>query len=181
MCTRTHSVLAQLLNSWSIFDIPHTHTHTHTRGHKGTIWSMVTHRNLMYSGSSDGTIKVWATSDLRKGCLKTVAAHKDCVSPTIIMCVEGVLYGGRVLSKCGPVSADKNWTPTREEDCWVLGMYVIDIAWDRVFYEYTGTSTRAKARARGRSPEGELPCILHKHEDFSCYMCLYHDDPLPTV
>ncbi len=32
------------------------------------------------------------------------------------------------------------------------------------------TSTRASCH---------VYCI--KHEDFSCYMCLYHDDPLPTV
>ncbi len=32
-----------------------------------------------------------------------------------------------------------------------------------------------QAQARGRV------VFSIKHEDFSCYMCLYHDDPLPTV
>ncbi len=41
----------------------------------------------MYSGSSDGSIKVWDVSDLRKGCLKTVVAHKDCVSPFTTLCM----------------------------------------------------------------------------------------------
>lgn len=60
------------------------------KGHKGTIWSMVTYHNNMYSGSSDGSIKVWDISDLRKGCLKTVAAHKDC---TLCLAIgRGVLY-----------------------------------------------------------------------------------------
>ena len=34
-------------------------------------------------------------------------------------------------------------------------------------------SNNIQARARGQSPEGELPCILHKHEDFSCYNVFY--------
>ncbi len=41
-----------------------------------------------------------------------------------------------------------------------LGAYVIDIAWDRVFYGIYR-----------HEHEGELPCILRiKHEDFSCYV-----------
>ena len=61
----------------------HTHTHLHFRGHKGTIWSLLTYGNWLFSSSSDGTIKAWDIADLRKGCVKTVSAHKDCVS----MCV----------------------------------------------------------------------------------------------
>ncbi len=34
-----------------------------------------------------------------------------------------------------------------------------------------------QARARGRSPEGELPCICIKHEDFSFYMCFISRRP----
>lgn len=59
------------------------HTHLHFRGHKGTIWSLLTYGNWLFSSSSDGTIKAWDIADLRKGCVKTVSAHKDCVS----MCV----------------------------------------------------------------------------------------------
>lgn len=48
-------------------------------GHKGTIWSLVTHGDRLYSSSSDGTIKEWDIADVRRGCLKTVAAHKEAV------------------------------------------------------------------------------------------------------
>ena len=49
------------------------------RGHKGTIWSLVTSGDCLFSGSSDGTIKVWDIADLRRGCLKTVQGHKEAV------------------------------------------------------------------------------------------------------
>ena len=45
------------------------------------------HRERLYSGSGDGSIKVWDMADLRKGCLKTVAAHRDCVSLGLCVCV----------------------------------------------------------------------------------------------
>ncbi len=54
--------------------------HTLFRGHKGTIWSVVASGGHLFSGSSDGSIKIWDTLDLRRGCLKTVSAHKDGVS-----------------------------------------------------------------------------------------------------
>jgi len=50
------------------------------KGHKGTVWSMAVYADRLYSGSGDGTIKLWDIADLRRGCLKTVHAHKDCVS-----------------------------------------------------------------------------------------------------
>jgi WD40 repeat protein len=56
------------------------------RGHKGTIWSVVASGGHLYSGSSDGSIKMWDILDLRKGCLRTVSAHKDCVSPPQCVC-----------------------------------------------------------------------------------------------
>ena len=49
------------------------------RGHKGTIWSLVTYGDRLFSSSSDGTIKVWDIADLRRGCLKTIPAHKEAV------------------------------------------------------------------------------------------------------
>ncbi len=51
---------------------------------------------------------------------------------------------------------------------WLLfsSLYVIDIAWDRVFYEIYR-----------HEHEGELPCICIKHEDFSCYMCFISRRP----
>ena len=57
-----------------------SHSLSLSRGHKGTIWSLLAHSNWLFSSSSDGTIKVWDIADLRKGCVRTVAAHKDCVS-----------------------------------------------------------------------------------------------------
>ena len=42
----------------------------------------------LYSGSSDGSIKVWDIINFRRGCLKTVIAHKDCVSDTVCVCVK---------------------------------------------------------------------------------------------
>ena len=49
------------------------------RGHKGTIWSLATYGDRLFSSSSDGTIKVWDIADLRRGCLKTIPAHKEAV------------------------------------------------------------------------------------------------------
>ena len=59
---------------------------SHLRGHKGTIWSLLVHGNWLFSSSSDSTIKVWDIADLRKGCIKTVTAHKDCVSVCVCVC-----------------------------------------------------------------------------------------------
>ncbi|XP_003383841.1 PREDICTED: E3 ubiquitin-protein ligase TRAF7-like [Amphimedon queenslandica] len=60
------------------------------RGHKGTIWSLVTSGDCLFSGSSDGTIKVWDIADLRRGCLKTVQGHKEA---TMFLAVgRGILY-----------------------------------------------------------------------------------------
>ena len=49
------------------------------RGHKATIWCQAASGSRLYSGSSDGTVKVWDIVDLRRGCLKTVPAHKEAV------------------------------------------------------------------------------------------------------
>ena len=58
----------------------HIHTYIHTyRGHKGTIWSLAIYGDRLFSSSSDGTVKVWDVADLRRGCLKTVVAHKEAV------------------------------------------------------------------------------------------------------
>ena len=46
------------------------------RGHKGTIWSLATYGDRLFSSSSDGTIKVWDIADLRRGCLTTITSHK---------------------------------------------------------------------------------------------------------
>ena len=50
------------------------------RGHKATIWCQAAYGARLYSGSSDGTVKIWDIADLRRGCLKTVPAHKEAVS-----------------------------------------------------------------------------------------------------
>ncbi len=55
------------------------------RGHKGTIRSLVSHADRLYSTGGDGTIKVWDIADFRRGCLKTVHAHKDCVRDALPM------------------------------------------------------------------------------------------------
>lgn len=51
-----------------------------SRGHKGTIWSMVASCGRLYSGCSDGSIKMWDIADVRR-CMKSIAvAHSDHVS-----------------------------------------------------------------------------------------------------
>ncbi len=46
---------------------------------------------------------------------------------------------------------------------------------------YHETECFMNIQARARSPEGELPCILHKTRRFLMLLCvLYHDNPLPT-
>lgn len=60
------------------------------RGHKGTIWSLAIYGDRLFSSSSDGTVKVWDVADLRRGCLKTVVAHKEA---TMLIAVgQGILY-----------------------------------------------------------------------------------------
>lgn len=59
------------------------------RGHQGTIWSLAASSGHLYSGSSDGSIKMWDIQDLRRGCLRTVSAHKDGVSSECVC--EGFL------------------------------------------------------------------------------------------
>ena len=54
--------------------------HSFARGHKATIWCQAAFGAHLYSGSSDGTVKVWDIADLRRGCLKTIPAHKEAVS-----------------------------------------------------------------------------------------------------
>jgi E3 ubiquitin-protein ligase TRAF7 len=60
------------------------------RGHKGTIWSLVTYGDKLFSSSSDGTIKVWDIADLRRGCLKTIPAHKEAAM--FLAVGRGILY-----------------------------------------------------------------------------------------
>ena len=60
------------MEAWPWFDL--------CRGHQGTIWSLVANGGHLYSSSSDGSIKMWDIADFRRGCLRTVSAHKDCVS-----------------------------------------------------------------------------------------------------
>ena len=86
LCTNMHAFVPHGCACVRTHTHTHTHTHIHTlthRGHKGTIWSLVSHANKLYSGSSDGTIKLWDLADFRRGCLKTIPAHKDCVSISI--------------------------------------------------------------------------------------------------
>ncbi len=50
------------------------------------------------------------------------------------------------------------------------GMYVIDRAWDRVFYEIYR-----------HEHEGELPVYCIKHEDFSCYNYVFYITTTPYL
>ncbi len=54
-------------------------------------------------------------------------------------------------------------------------LYVKDIARDRVFYEIY----RHEHKVEALRASCHVYCI--KHEDFSCYVCVIHDDPLPDV
>ncbi|KAL5257600.1 hypothetical protein ACHWQZ_G012503 [Mnemiopsis leidyi] len=58
-------------------------------GHDGPIWSMASSGDLLFSGSSDHTIKIWDTL-ANFTCLKTLQGHEGMV---LALCVSnGVLY-----------------------------------------------------------------------------------------
>ena len=72
-CIGTFRYLLTVLHCFSLLCL-------FTRGHKATIWCQAAFGAHLYSGSSDGTVKVWDIADLRRGCLKTIPAHKEAVS-----------------------------------------------------------------------------------------------------
>lgn len=60
-------------------------------GHQGPVWALACHADLLFSGSSDETIKVWDTSVSFK-CKKTLNAHRGIVHA---LCTHShMLYSG---------------------------------------------------------------------------------------
>eukprot|EP00047_Mylnosiga_fluctuans_P004167 m.233044 g.233044 ORF g.233044 m.233044 type:complete len:697 (+) comp12450_c0_seq1:87-2177(+) len=60
-------------------------------GHQGPVWALAVHGDLLFSGSSDETIKVWDTATSFK-CKKTLNAHRGIVHT---LCVHNhMLYSG---------------------------------------------------------------------------------------
>ncbi|CAD5123430.1 DgyrCDS11780 [Dimorphilus gyrociliatus] len=61
-------------------------------GHNGPVWCLYVHQELLFSGSSDKTIKVWDTSVINYKCISTLAGHEGIV---LAVCVcSNKLYSG---------------------------------------------------------------------------------------
>jgi E3 ubiquitin-protein ligase TRAF7 len=60
-------------------------------GHEGPVWALAVYNDLLFSGSSDTTIKVWETSSAFS-CRKTLQRHTGIVH--CMLCFNHKLYSG---------------------------------------------------------------------------------------
>eukprot|EP00731_Ephydatia_muelleri_P028328 Em0019g1201a len=74
---------------------------------------MVIAKSRLYSSSSsDGSIKEWDIEDLRRGCLKTVSAHKECA-----MCLAATK---KILFSAGTDHTLRSWDLSTLEEIAVV-------------------------------------------------------------